>query len=55
MFIIDDIVTVILWIGMWGVVDIMIRSSAGDDYKLQFASYFALILLGVLLTWILYF
>jgi hypothetical protein len=45
------IVTVLLWVGIWGIIELLIDYVVGDNKIYRFASYTLLILLGVFLLW----
>jgi ABC-type nickel/cobalt efflux system permease component RcnA len=50
--ILQGIIVIILWVGMWGIIEMMIDTVAGSDRRMRFTSYFVLTLLGIFLIWI---
>lgn len=48
---IQGIIVLLLWVGAWGITEMAVDSIAGDNQRVRFASYLALILLGILLLW----
>ena len=50
--VLQGIITVILWVGLWGIIEMLIDGIAGDNRRVRFVSYFALVILGIFLFWI---
>lgn len=51
--ILRGIVVVLLWVGMWGIIEMMIDNIAQDDNRIRLVTYILAVLIGILVLWIL--
>ena len=49
--IIQGIIIIFLWVGAWGIVEMGVDNIAGDNQRVRFGTYVALLLIGALLLW----
>lgn len=49
-----DLLIVLIWIGLWGMIDMLVKHYSEDNMLLRFTSYFAIFLIGFLIVWILH-
>lgn len=49
---IQGIIVILLWVGAWGILEIMVDYIADDNRNARLATYFVLLLLGILLLWL---
>lgn len=51
--ILRGIVVVLLWVGMWGIIEMIIDNIAQEDNRIRLVTYILAVLIGILVLWIL--
>jgi len=50
--VVRGIIIVLTWVGLWGMIDMLIDSISDGNRRVRFVSYFLAALLGIFLIWI---
>lgn len=50
--IIQGIIVILLWVGVWGILEMFVDNIAGDNRSVRFATYVVMILIAFLLLWV---
>jgi len=49
---IQGLVVILIWVGAWGLFEIIVDDIAGDDRRIRLATYFTFVIIGIFILWL---